>query len=155
MPSPDDDVIAAIRARAKSTSSGYLTHQDVLWLLDQLAVVTRDRDALLAAQQRWERDMLELIDERDQATEAADCLAYAIGDGEAIGEHSNVNDPWGNALDLLVTEREKAAVVTRERDELAATVRRVEMALLHAQSAREANLAVTAALRFDPDEERP
>lgn len=45
-----------------------------------------------------EREMTNLIDSRDRATEAADRLAYAIASVEAIGEHSSANDPWENAL---------------------------------------------------------
>ena len=45
-----------------------------------------------------EREMDNLIDSRDRATEAADRLAYAIASVEAIGEHSSANDPWENAL---------------------------------------------------------
>ena len=47
----------------------------------------------------------QLIDERDRAHDAADELALAIvrffGDGDDIGEHSNFNCPWKNALELI------------------------------------------------------
>ena len=52
-----------------------------------------------------EREILELIAERDLAEEAADRLAYAIAPVEVIGEHSNCNDPWANALEVLAGER--------------------------------------------------
>jgi hypothetical protein len=51
--------------------------------------------------QRYQTELLELIDQRDQAVAAADRLAYAIGTVEEIGEHSNGNDPYTNALELL------------------------------------------------------
>jgi hypothetical protein len=41
------------------------------------------------------------IDQRDACHEAADRLAYAIASMEEIGEHSNLNDPWTNALEVL------------------------------------------------------
>ena len=47
-----------------------------------------------------ERDMLELIDQRDRAEDAADALAYAIAPMDVIGEHSSGNDPWANALEF-------------------------------------------------------
>jgi hypothetical protein len=45
----------------------------------------------------------QLIDERDKAEEAADQLSTAIGQflGVDVGEHSNVNDPWQNALEAI------------------------------------------------------
>lgn len=45
-------------------------------------------------------DCLQLIKERDLYSDKADELAQAIADhfGVDIGEHSNVNCPWENAL---------------------------------------------------------
>jgi hypothetical protein len=45
-------------------------------------------------------DVLQLIADRDQAYETADKLAAALAEllGTEIGEHSNMNDPWRNAL---------------------------------------------------------
>lgn len=42
-----------------------------------------------------------LRQDRDRCAAWADRLAYAIGTVEEIGQHSNLNDPWVNALDLL------------------------------------------------------
>lgn len=39
------------------------------------------------------------IDQRDEAQEWADKLAYSIAPMEVIGEHSSGNNPWQNALD--------------------------------------------------------
>lgn len=46
---------------------------------------------------------LSLIDERDYAEGWADTLAYAIADyfSVDIGEHSNLNKPWQNAVAWL------------------------------------------------------
>jgi hypothetical protein len=48
-------------------------------------------------------DVATIIDERDAAIEWADRLAEAIAGyfSSDIGEHSNLNDPWRNALDLV------------------------------------------------------
>jgi hypothetical protein len=46
-----------------------------------------------------ERATLDVIDERDNAQEWADKLAYAIAPESVIGEHSSSNNPWANALD--------------------------------------------------------
>ncbi|PWK81663.1 hypothetical protein C8D88_11674 [Lentzea atacamensis] len=46
----------------------------------------------------------DLIDERDSAEEWADKLAYAIAPVEVIGEHSNANNPWANALEFLESQ---------------------------------------------------
>lgn len=53
------------------------------------------------AQRREEEAHLRTIDQRDRAEEWADKLAYAVAPMEEIGEHSNVNNPWQNALDVL------------------------------------------------------
>lgn len=45
-----------------------------------------------------ERQLGEEVDRRDAAEEWADKLAHAIAGAEDIGEHSNVNSPWANAL---------------------------------------------------------
>ncbi len=50
-----------------------------------------------------ERAHLQTIDDRDKAQDAADKLADAIATlfGEEIGEHSNLNCPWYNALEII------------------------------------------------------
>lgn len=48
-----------------------------------------------------ERSEGTLIDQRDNAEDWADRLAYAIAPVEVIGEHSSSNNPWWNALALL------------------------------------------------------
>lgn len=49
------------------------------------------------------RDCYQLIDQRDAAQAAADELADAIAlyFAEEIGEHSNLNCPWQNALEII------------------------------------------------------
>lgn len=51
-------------------------------------------------QTEHERWISELIDQRDRAEEMADAMAEQIGIllGVDIGEHSNLNCPWENAL---------------------------------------------------------
>lgn len=48
-----------------------------------------------------ERDHDQTMKERDDAEKIADALAHAIAaiTGDEIGEHSNMNCPWQNALD--------------------------------------------------------
>lgn len=41
------------------------------------------------------------IEQRDNAEEWADRLAYAAAPESEIGEHSNLNNPWANALKLI------------------------------------------------------
>lgn len=78
--------------------------------------------AALKAQVAAEEKVVEqVIDERDQAQEWADKLAHAIG-GDAIGEHSNMNNPWQNALDIAEAAEAEAAA-------LRAKVARLEGAL--------------------------
>ncbi|HEY9372822.1 hypothetical protein [Streptomyces sp.] len=65
---------------------------------------------------REERLHGETIDDRDQAQEIADKLAYAVAPIEVIGEHSSMNCPWTNAYELITP----AADVDKLRAELAA-----------------------------------
>lgn len=50
-----------------------------------------------------DKEILQVIDERDQYHEWADKLADAIAKrfGIEIGEHSNLNSPWENALEAI------------------------------------------------------
>ena len=53
-----------------------------------------------------DRALGETIDDRDQAHEIADKLAYTVAPEEVIGEHSSMNCPWANALDLITPAAE-------------------------------------------------
>jgi hypothetical protein len=54
------------------------------------------------SQAAHEKEILDLIGERDHNEEMADRLAEVIAEitGRDIGEHSSENDPWRNALDF-------------------------------------------------------
>jgi hypothetical protein len=66
-------------------------------------------DAVLATleaeRQKAEREAIELIEERDNLMDRLDVMANAIAPMEVIGEHSNLNDPWANAVEALDAER--------------------------------------------------
>lgn len=54
-----------------------------------------------------ERSIEQLVDDRDEAQEWADRLAYAVAPEEVIGEHSyntltGQNNPWKNAYEILI-----------------------------------------------------
>lgn len=68
--------------------------------------------------------ILQLIDERDDARTFADQLAAALAllAGVDIGEHSNGNNPWRNALDAADRLRGRVQAVDRAaelRDQMA------------------------------------
>lgn len=69
-------------------------------------------DAKKRLEEKHLAEMLEVIDERDNFEEWADKLAHAIG-GDAIGEHSNKNNPWQNALDIQDEKDDQAAKDSR------------------------------------------
>lgn len=46
-----------------------------------------------------EREVTDLIDERDSLQRMCDALASRIAPPEVLGEHSSMNDPWRNALE--------------------------------------------------------
>lgn len=61
---------------------------------------------------KHEREMLEVINERDRINEWADQLADAIAKhtGYEIGEHTSENNPWRMALNALVCHEAKQEV---------------------------------------------
>lgn len=90
-------------------------------LADQLdacrdARASRDVEAanLEARLAEAERDMDQLIGERDHAQDMADKLADALATllGVEIGEHSNMNCPWEQALEAF--EERAASTVTQD-----------------------------------------
>lgn len=66
-----------------------------------------------------ETAVLEVIDERDNAEQWADRLAYAIAPVEVIGEHSSGNNPWANALDLFASRQSADRDTETAADEFA------------------------------------
>lgn len=62
-----------------------------------------------------EREMDEVLTERDEAQEWADRLAAVAGGPEVIGEHSNINDPWANAYAVLVQAVTDAETLAKVR----------------------------------------
>lgn len=78
--------------------TAHCTAPDCVWTSDMTRLVI-DRYAQ-HIEAKHEQAMLEVLAERDQAREAADDLAGMIArlTGVDIGEHSNLNDPWRNAL---------------------------------------------------------
>lgn len=95
----DDDEQRASEQMAANAAFIAHAREDVPLLL---AEVRRLRDALA----REERLHGDTIDDRDRFHDAADKLAYAVAPEEVIGEHSSMNDPWENALDLITPKAE-------------------------------------------------
>ncbi|MFE4857291.1 hypothetical protein [Streptomyces sp. NPDC056670] len=60
------------------------------------------------------RNVGQLIDERDHLTDLLDRFAWAVAPEDVIGEHSSMNCPWQNAIDLVTP----MAVVDQLREEL-------------------------------------
>lgn len=54
---------------------------------------------LAQIEKKHDKEITEVIKERDQCEAWADKLSHAIG-GTGIGEHSNINNPWANALEI-------------------------------------------------------
>lgn len=73
---------------------------------DVAAALVAEVRRLRAANAQLDRALSETIDDRDQAHEIADKLAYAVAPEEVIGEHSSMNCPWTNALDLVTPKAE-------------------------------------------------
>ena len=66
--------------------------------------------ALAEVRRLWAHEegiLIRTLDERDDYHEWADKLANAIAahTGDEIGEHSNLNNPWAKALELIDGQR--------------------------------------------------
>lgn len=77
--------------------------------------------ALTKIQRRFnelDRQADQLLTERDRAQEAADELSSAIAAyfDVDIGEHSNLNDPWAEALEVIRTALRKCERATKEEN---------------------------------------
>ena len=107
MSAPDDELVEAVARAINSADNEWAgaprTAPHEPWphaVARAVLSVPALRDALTEAAAN-EGEMLQLIDQRDEAQEWADRLAACAGGPEVIGEHSNTNSPWANALDLL------------------------------------------------------
>lgn len=69
---------------------------------------------------REENEHCTTVNARDNAEKVADEMAKAIGEKFRVdvGEHSNMNCPWGMALSILNGEYVTDSDVERERDQL-------------------------------------
>ncbi|MGD0053333.1 MAG: hypothetical protein ABSD03_16130, partial [Vulcanimicrobiaceae bacterium] len=69
------------------------------------ALPDRERGNYDEAAEAAEAELHEVCVERDRAEKAADDMSHAIAEhfGVDIGEHSNTNDPWENALDTILS----------------------------------------------------
>ncbi|MGW2720811.1 hypothetical protein [Streptomyces sp. NPDC001492] len=83
---------------------------------DAVRALVAEVRRLRAALANEERQHGDTIDDRDHFHEMADKLAYAVAPEEVIGEHSSMNCPWDNALDLITPMAE----VDKLRQQLAA-----------------------------------
>jgi hypothetical protein len=68
--------------------------------------------------QEADQELMQVIAERDQYHEWADKLADAIAErfGVDIGEHSNLNSPWSNALEAIEAPAQEAEPVAWVND---------------------------------------
>jgi predicted nucleic acid-binding Zn-ribbon protein len=73
---------------------------------DHRKALKRSGDDVTRLRAERERDVLELIDERDNLEVLLDKFADRVAPAEVIGEHSSANDPWLNALDLVTPAAE-------------------------------------------------
>lgn len=91
------------------------------WWVDNAKAAVKD---LYAAKTQDDTEVLEMIGERDELEDKLDSLSEAVASyfEQDIGEHSNVNDPWYNAYELLRDntrpKAQEADVNPRKADEL-------------------------------------
>lgn len=103
-PEPDGWVFGVDLRRALDGKRAVGNDPLVLEVQQKLFALGASERALAEAQQHvtnLKLDLTQIMDERDRATKAADDLAYAIAPDTVIGEHTNANFPWANALEIL------------------------------------------------------
>lgn len=109
----DLDEIDVLAARLYEYAAPADAGWEVLAGEDVPALVAEVR-RLRAELAREERLHGDTIDDRDRFHDMADKFAYAVAPEEVIGEHSSMNCPWENALDLITPMAE----VEKLREEL-------------------------------------
>lgn len=95
---PDADRLAEIQDRAAKARAG---SHDVDWLIAEVKTLRSQLATAERQNRQLDQALGETIDDRDQIHEMADKLAYAVAPEEVIGEHSSMNCPWENALELI------------------------------------------------------
>ncbi|MEE4652789.1 hypothetical protein V2L06_20400 [Pseudomonas alliivorans] len=139
---PELDCLADI-PYANETPADWDPDYRKIW--QELQVATRNKSQLRAhlaplqaeierLQQKLGREENEhctTVNARDNAEKVADEMAKAIGEKFRVdvGEHSNMNCPWGMALSILNGEYVTDSDVERERDQLKARNVELESAL--------------------------
>ena len=100
--------IEAIEAHGKQPDGYIRVWRDNLLeeLTDSVALITSQASRITELEEEIEKEeiaFIQIINERDSYHDMADKLANAIElhFGSAIGEHSNMNCPWENALELF------------------------------------------------------
>lgn len=73
-----------------------------------------DVEELLDALDAIERALHEEVGNRERAEAVANRLAYAIAPPEVIGEHSNLNDPWANAVEHVTALQHRLDAAERK-----------------------------------------
>lgn len=93
-------------AKKVAENPPHLTNGKSYWQLspnqakELLSLIKQDREARDVSH---EKEIMTLIDERDSLEKRLESMSGAVAAyfGEEIGEHSNINDPWYNAFELL------------------------------------------------------
>lgn len=100
------------------------------WLVDSEYTHTCPWCQIEDLKAKSERDLDQVMRERDEYHEVADKLANAVAPIEVIGEHSSMNCPWENAYELItpmVEVDQLRAELAAKRDEIAADIHRAEL----------------------------
>lgn len=124
---PDDLTAAAAHADEAATALAHIARHGGIGGMTYIMRSAEDVPGLLARIEGMERAETGIISERDRNEEWADRLAAATAKhfGVDIGEHSNVNDPWANALEAFtdaVDPHVEVEAQTREIGRLARAV---------------------------------
>jgi hypothetical protein len=113
-------------------------------LMREVERLEAERGQMAERVRELDRDLDEVMKERDEYNDLLDQFAAAVAPVEVIGEHSSGNDPWANALELVTS-------AARVR-ELEATVAERGQALIGYQQACGQHQRITFAERKRADQ---
>jgi dihydrofolate reductase (trimethoprim resistance protein) len=114
-------------ARETAIENGINSFEEANEFLETIRAALKPENAG-SVLEKEERSHVRTIEQRDHAQDMADKLAQKIADyaGEDIGEHSNANCPWENALEIDLSAAPPVAAMPKGKFQLGERVTKIK-----------------------------